>query len=153
MQLCSTNCFEHNCYNHHEQVPELAASMGLSTAPQLRFLKRQGRGAKSAAADEQKQDTQALPAAGVLAAAWPHRLAWVEAHDSGSKWQWPAAAQSSTWQQQPVHGHGHALALLERVCSIILHDRPDMGYNTAGHPPVAMCADLPHQNPLIRAAY
>ena len=47
------------------KVPELAASMGLSTAPQLRFLKRQGKGARSAATDEQQQRTTAQPATGV----------------------------------------------------------------------------------------
>ena len=54
--------------------------MGLSTAPQLRFLKRQGKGAKPAAAVEQHQ-TSAQPAAGVQKAV---RVAHtVHEHDGG----------------------------------------------------------------------
>ena len=43
--------------------------MGLSTAPQLRFLKRQGKGGKAAAMDTQLE-TPAQPAAGVLDFQW-----------------------------------------------------------------------------------
>ena len=79
--------------------------MGLSTAPQLRFLKRQGRGAKSVPADEQETATQ--PAAGVKRQSQYHRLwrKWAFArqsrtgpHVSGPEWRPDANnSRSKTW--------------------------------------------------------
>ncbi len=67
-------CLRSSTLDHYKQVPELAASMGLSTAPQLRFLKRQGKEAKSVVANEQ-QETLVQPAAGVrIATTWTQTL-------------------------------------------------------------------------------
>ncbi len=76
--------------------------MGLSTAPQLRFLKRQGRGAKSTAADV-LQDTPAQPAAGVRNFAM-----FVGEHkcDLETAAQRPAVLSSTEQQQQLTMDNG-----------------------------------------------